>query len=202
MYATLPIPAKGEMALFDSEGHRLYVNDEERDRIIAAARKTLSPNMALYIEMLAYSGCRASEALNLYAEHIDLAASEVTFRTLKKRQPGHFRIVPLPPDFVERLAMVFDLRKLQASAKGRSTRLWTITRQRQSQITRELFDSIGLPHASAKSLRHAWAITAINKGVDLVTVSRALGHSSLDVTACYLNAVGEERRKMVLRMWD
>jgi len=46
---------------------------------------------------LAYAGCRLSEARALTVDRIDLAAGVLVFATLKKRQAGVFRAVPVPP---------------------------------------------------------------------------------------------------------
>ena len=189
-------------SLFDSEGRRLYLTDDERIHLVRMARDTLAPKQALYVEMLAFSGCRVSEALNLTAQSVNLGSGEVVFNTLKKRRDDHYRIVPLPADFLERLAGILDLRKLQSTAKGRATKLWPMSRQRVAQFSLELFRTSGLDGHSPKSLRHAWAVTALNRGVDLVTVSKCLGHSSLETTALYLDAMGDERKSLVLKMWD
>jgi len=47
--------------------------------------------------VLAYSGCRISEALALTADRVDLAAYTIIFETLKKRRRGVYRAVPVPP---------------------------------------------------------------------------------------------------------
>jgi hypothetical protein len=46
---------------------------------------------------IAYASCRLSEALALTVDRVDLAAGVLVFATLKKRQPGAFRAVPVPP---------------------------------------------------------------------------------------------------------
>jgi integrase len=41
---------------------------------------------------------------------------------------------------------------------------------------------IGLPHISLHSLRHTHASELIQSGVDILTISRRLGHSSAAIT--------------------
>lgn len=48
-------------------------------------------------------------------------------------------------------------------------------------------DALGLPHATLHSLRHAHASRLIAAGVDILTVSRRLGHGSPAIT---LNVYG------------
>lgn len=57
------------------------------------------------------------------------------------------------------------------------------------------------PHASAKGLRHGFAIAALEKNVPLNIVSRWLGHSSLQTTAIYADFTGREERNLAARMW-
>jgi site-specific recombinase XerD len=58
------------------------------------------------------------------------------------------------------------------------------------------------PHRVPKGLRHGYAINALNKGVQLNLVSKWLGHSAMETTAIYANAVGAEQRAVAARMWS
>jgi site-specific recombinase XerD len=53
-----------------------------------------------------------------------------------------------------------------------------------------------------KGLRHGYAINALNKGVQLNLVSKWMGHSAMETTAIYANAVGEEQQAIAARMWS
>jgi integrase len=46
----------------------------------------------------------------------------------------------------------------------------------------ELAHSIGMPEITFHSLRHTHASQLIDQGVDIVTISKRLGHSKPDVT--------------------
>ena len=52
---------------------------------------------------LAYAGSRLSEALAFTADRVDLAAGALVFETLKKRQSGIYRAVPVPPALLDAL---------------------------------------------------------------------------------------------------
>lgn len=58
------------------------------------------------------------------------------------------------------------------------------------------------PHRVPKGLRHGYAIHALNKGVQLNFVSKWLGHSKMDTTAIYANAMGEEQQAIAAHMWS
>jgi integrase/recombinase XerD len=79
---------------------------------------------------LTYAGSRLSEALALSADRVDLAAGVLVFETLKKRQAGIYRAVPVPPALLDALDRVYGIRQLQARrGKGRGIRLARRTRR-------------------------------------------------------------------------
>jgi integrase/recombinase XerD len=62
--------------------------------------------------LLAYAGCRISEALAVTLHHVDAERFTVTLRTLKRRKLV-FRTVPVPQSLIEML------RGMPTSADGR-----------------------------------------------------------------------------------
>ena len=58
------------------------------------------------------------------------------------------------------------------------------------------------PHRVPKGLRHGYAIHALNKGVPLNMLSKWMGHSIMEITAIYANAVGAEQQAIAARMWS
>lgn len=65
-------------------------------------------------------------------------------------------------------------------------------------------ESLGIDgsQASAKGVRHAYAIECMQKGIPLNLVSKWLGHASLTTTAIYADALGEEERAIAARLWN
>jgi integrase len=61
------------MQLFDAEGRRLYVTEEERRAFVAAAAKA-PREVRTFCGVLHATGCRISEALALTTQQIDLSA--------------------------------------------------------------------------------------------------------------------------------
>ena len=57
------------------------------------------------------------------------------------------------------------------------------------------------PHRTAKGLRHGYAINALGKEVPLNMVSKWMGHTKMETTEIYANAVGEEQQRIAARMW-
>ncbi len=100
------------MQLFDAEGRRLYVTEEERRAFVAAAAQA-PREVRTFCGVLHATGCRISEALALTAQQIDLSGRVVVFESLKKRKRGVYRAVPVPPDLLDTLDMVHGLREAQ-----------------------------------------------------------------------------------------
>ena len=59
--------------------------------------------------VLAYTGCRISEVLELTPRRIDLAAQAITLRTLKQRRQNVYRAVPVPGGLLDDLELVGDV---------------------------------------------------------------------------------------------
>jgi integrase/recombinase XerD len=57
------------------------------------------------------------------------------------------------------------------------------------------------PHKCPQGLRHGYGVHAISKNIPLNMLSKWMGHASLEVTAIYANALGEEQRNIAARMW-
>src|SRR4051794_40426576 len=94
------------------EGHRKYLTREERARFLKAAEKADRETRTL-CGVLAFTGCRISEALELTADRIDLAGGAIVFESLKKRRRGVFRAVPVPPQLLDALDLVHGIQEAQ-----------------------------------------------------------------------------------------
>ena len=62
--------------------------------------------------------------------------------------------------------------------------------------------NIDIERGVPKGLRHGYAINAVTKGVPLHMLSKWMGHSILEITAIYANAMGEEQQAIAARMWS
>jgi len=178
--------------IFDQVGQRKYVSQSERLRFLEAADRQPSQVKALCY-LIAYTGCRISEALSLEHFHIDQDRGAVIFQTLKRRK-RHFRCVPIPAFLVR---MLLDSRK-----PGQST-LWPIHRATAWRWIKQVMAEARIegPMATCKGLRHGFGIWAATQSVPPNLIQRWMGHASSTTTAIYLNVVGSEERMFAERMW-
>jgi len=198
-----------EMRLHDPSGNRLYLNAEERTAFLAAARRQTARDRTL-CEVLHWTGCRPSEALEITPARVDLFGGTITIRSLKKRKDASgqqkvvFRSVPVPPEFLDTLDIAHAIREAQKSRKRAVTPIWPVSRVRAWQIVKRVMIEAGIPdgpHRSPKGLRHGFGVHAIVQGVPLSMLQRWLGHAQLSTTAVYAQAVGKEEQDIAARMW-
>jgi integrase len=108
-----------EMRLFSPDGERLYLTTQERKRFLDALNEETREDR-MFCQVLHYTGCRPSEALELTPSRILIDTKDIVFRSLKKRkidgkgrvkQP-EYRTVPVPANLIDIFDLVFDIRRL------------------------------------------------------------------------------------------
>ena len=193
-------------SLYDIYGRRLYLTQDERAAFINAA-KNLPNDQRTFCTVLHDTGCRVSEALNMAISHVDLSGQRLVFETLKKRRKGVFRGVPVSPSTLDLLDVVHGV-KLAGKSKNYpdpQSPLWMFSRTTAWRIVKSAMDMAAIEdgaHKSPKGLRHGFGINAILSGVPVTILQTWMGHSTLEITSIYLNAVGAEEREIAARMWN
>lgn len=173
--------------LFDRSGRRKYLTADERAAFLKAAEQAPQEVRTLCC-VLAYTGCRISEALTLTVERIDFAGQMIVFESLKKRRRGIFRAVPVPPELLKELDAVHRLHRRQGVSI-----IWTISRPTAWRHIKAVMAAAGIkqgPQASPRGLRHGFGVAAVSAGVPLNLVQKWLGHAQISTTAIYANALG------------
>jgi len=200
-----------EMRLFDDNGRRLYLTAAEREAFLLAA-KNENREKRIFCNVLHFTGCRPSEALELTPGRIQWDEKAIIFRTLKKRKVDNqgrekkpqYRKVPVPGQQIEEIDLVFDLLG-SFRKKDLDTPFWSMSRTTAWRTVRKVMAAAGItgPQGSPKGLRHSFAIAMLEADppVPLNILADLLGHSSTKTTEIYLQAVGAEKRKMVLNAW-
>jgi integrase/recombinase XerD len=192
--------------LYDALGRRLYLTSGERDAFLRTALGHDRP-VRIFCSLLYYTGCRISEALHVTPRRGDFAAQVIIVESLKKRRKGVYRAIPVPPSLLDTLDMVHGLKEIQRRNRRRELDqpLWSWSRttawRRVVAVMKNAEISEG-PHRVPKGLRHGYAINALNKGVPLNMLSKWMGHSIIEITAIYANAVGQEQQAIAARMWS
>ena len=201
-----------EMRLFSPVGDRLYITKKERDKFLDSA-SILEPIKRMYCYILAFTGCRASEALEITFDRIDFDGDKILIRTLKQRKEDDqgnlkqpkYRNIKVPKHLMSSLDLVFSIRRAQKKGKDKGVFLFSKCRTTFYRAVKDVMAHAGIKGemATCKGLRHGYAISMLtaDKPLPLHVLSRNLGHSSSKTTEIYLQVTGEEYDKLVDDAW-
>jgi integrase len=182
------------------------------DECKQAMSVSIGTEMDLFIHLAVLTGARLGEMMGLRWVDIDFEENTLTIqRTLTElrgaRSENGVKGVPTfsPPKtaksvrtltFGQSLADSLERHKTAQNALGREAgEAWVETDQvftnaigqavwvsNFSAKYRKFLRVNGLRHQNPHALRHAFAINALGLGIDLPSISRALGHASLQIT--------------------
>ena len=142
------------------------------------------------------TGMRRSEVCALDWEDVDLDSREVDVRRRylivdgepdmgQTKTRNSRRVVSIPAAFARRLAEIRPeldgdgTHPLMESPRAPGVRMPPDT---FSHVYRRTVEGAGLRYVPLKNLRHSHATIMLDSGVDVVTVSRRLGHASVSTT--------------------
>ena len=182
------IPIKNPYALFKMphpSTKEVYLNKEELGKMRALRSKyphTSTTYQVLQMYLFAcYCGLRFSDVIDLKWQNIDFDKKIISKEMIKTR---HSVITPL---FTMARAVVLELsdgKKLFGSPKRVFHRYSETTINR---TLRELAEQAGIEkHITFHSSRHTFATLLVQDGVPVVSISKYLGHKSLEMTNRYL----------------
>lgn len=182
------------LALRDRHGRRKYVSEGEWQRFLKAASSADRETRALCL-LLAFTGCRISEALALTPGRVDFETGHVVLRTLKRRRVA-YRAVPVPGP------VLTELRAL-CEARGPSDPLWTWCRQTAWRRIKDVMCQARVRgiQATPKGLRHGFGVAAAESNLPMGLTQRLMGHASIETTAIYQAVVGREEKAFARRLW-
>jgi integrase len=188
------MPELQQISLYSEEGRRKYLCGRETNRFLAAARAS-DEATHLFCCLLAFTGCRLSEALAVTPARLDRDTGRIVFRTLKRRKRV-FRAVPVPPRLMASL-----LRHSLGTAADAP--LWDWSRQTAWRRVKAVMRAADIAGAQAmpKGLRHGFCVTGAEENVPMTTVQKLVGHANLATTAIYQQAVGREEQAFARRLW-
>lgn len=188
--------------LFDYQGNRKYLTENERKEFLQAAMRGQA-EVYTFCATLAYTGARISEVLALTPLSIDCATESIVIATLKKRGLRAHRAVPVPSHLLIQVEQIHGLKRLRDNPLSMHNRVWPWSRTTAWKHVKTVMRAAGISgsYACPKALRHSFGVTAVQNGVPLNMVRKWLGHARLDTTAIYADAIGNEEREIAGRFW-
>lgn len=165
------LPAKGFKLIRQGDPEPpQWLSRKEIEVLLAAA----TGDYRRFIEFLLNTGCRRNEALGMRWEDIDIGRKQIVVRS-EVGKMGKRRTIPIND----------ELMRAFSDWPGKHSGL-LFPRFGPNQVSmafRRIRKQAGIPDGiSVHSLRATFACHLIEQGVDIYTVSRLLGHSSVTVT--------------------
>lgn len=147
-------------------------NFQKLTEFIGSQGGRFSRDCSRLVRFLAYGGFRKGEAAAITWEDCDFKKRTITVRGDKTlgTKNGSIRKVPMIPD------MITLLNELKPSAGTMDPEKRVMPIQECQKAIDKACNALGIPRFTHHDLRHLFATTCIESGVDIPTVSRWLGH--------------------------
>jgi site-specific recombinase XerD len=145
----------------------------------------------LILSLIAYTGARCGEVLNLRATDVDPTANTLCFRRTKTHRN---RYVPIPPQcrdaLINQIAVCQMVRQdmLFTSTSGTSIKSSTIAREMQKRAKLAGIAKHVHPH----QLRHSFITMLIRQDAPIAKVGRLVGHSDINSTMHYTHLTAQD----------
>lgn len=153
---------------------------EEIQSMIDGAR----PSLRLVVRFMASTGVRISEALSINLQDVRAIPDGYDIRVKGKGSRGRgpkYRNVQCPRELVDEIRLHFHGRSYLFEHNGKPFNRTYVTRLIGNLAQR----TIGRDHVSAHCLRHSFATLHMQRGTDLLQLSRYLGHADISTTSSY-----------------
>jgi integrase len=169
-------------------GRERILSPEESRRLIEAA----SPELRPIILVALGTGMRLGEILSLERADIDFTRGIIT---IARSKSGRGRKVPMSGSVAAALGALPRRGDHVFYNPETGTHIKGVTRSFKSACRRANIAGVRM-----HDCRHTFASRALELGADIMTVSKILGHSSIQMTSKYLHPTGESMRLAVERM--
>lgn len=176
-----------------------YVSNEDMKKMFDICKnEDIWQRNKLILELLYVSGIRVSELVNIKLDDINLYD-----RQIKIKGKGHKeRIVMFSNECAKTLDVYLNNERRKLDKKISKYLILNKNGTNMSTTSvRNILNKIKLisqtkDKVTPHMLRHTFATSMINNGADLMSVSKMLGHSSLDTTSIYTHVTNEQIRKV------
>lgn len=180
-----PLIFAGDLPIIDKPLPR-FLDDASAAKLMRRSRADSDPLSRLIVELLARTGIRKGELLNLSVDAVVQIGSAFWLR-IPVGKLHNDRYIPLHPQLKE---MLDDWVANHRPTGLRSDRLLVehnrpVTGLRVANALSRLSAEAGIGHVTAHQLRHTLATQAINRGMSLDAIAALLGHKTLAMTMIY-----------------
>lgn len=166
-----------------------WLTHEEADSLLEALRER-SPNTADAALLSLHCGLRRSEVLNLTWGDVDLSTGILTLRDTKSGKTRHVNMTTAVQEMVKDRPRGIRGGPVFTSTRGKNKGAGAVSISKVfDDVVRELAFNEGVTDPRQRvvfhTMRHTYASWLVQSGVDLYTVQKLLGHSTIALTERY-----------------
>ena len=173
---------------------RDYLSEEEVMEFIEAVGHKLCK---VVIYTMFYAGLRVSECVNLKVEDVDLEKRVIKVIAGKGNKN---RTIPICDKLHERLTD-YSTWKAESDFFFATKKTGTFSKVRIEAIIRDTRKELGLEkQVTPHTFRHSFASRLVSKDVNIVSISKLLGHSDIKVTSVYTHTDLSQLQQAVNQM--
>ncbi len=169
-----------------------FLSPADLERLYA----TMPPSIRPYVIVLGETGLRRGEGEQLAWR--DITHDFVTL-TVRYGKGGKTRVVPLTARVADALRSLWAAREATPLHGAALVFGFLPKRRVVSRIFHRAATAAGFPTLTPHGLRHAFAVALVRAGVDLPTIKRLLGHSSLATTMRYADHAPNDAPTQAIR---
>jgi len=190
-------PLRKVSRLQEANGRVRYLSDDERDRLLRAAKASTHPHLYAIVILALTSGARKGEILGLHWKDVDLASQRAILHDTKNRER---RTLTLVPPVVNELKKLRKVRRIDTDlifthpATGKPNPFYFEKAWREARAEAELKDF------RFHDLRHSCASYLAMNGATTAEIAAVLGHKTLAMVKRYSHLSDEHVRGVVERM--
>jgi integrase len=157
--------------------------------VIAGAGAWCSRDCSDYVQVLAFTGMRKGEAAHIEWKDIDLRSGEIIVRGDPETGTKNWEVRRVP--LIPAARALFERMRSERNEESPSERVLRVNEAQKAIDT--ACKKLGIQRFTHHDLRHLFATTCIESGVDIPTISRWLGHK--DGGALAMKTYGHLRRE-------
>lgn len=170
------------------------------DRLLRAVEQAGNMRDLALLQVLRHTGIRVGELTALRLSDVTLSERKGQL-VVRSGKGGKHRVVPLNADARKALSDWLAMRpKSTSEALFLGRRSEGLSPRAVENTVLKYAQHAGLEEVTTHTLRHTFGKSALDAGVDLVTVSRLMGHERLETTAIYTTPSEQDLEHAVARL--
>jgi len=189
-------PVRKVKRLKEPRGRVRYLSNDERARLLAAARNSDHQQLYAIVLIALTTGARKSEILGLRWRNVDLQRGVATIEDTKN---GERRSMPLVPKVIEQLKTIRKVRRIDVDTVFANPETGRVSYYYFDRAWRSARAAARLEDFRFHDLRHSCASYLAMNGATTAEIAAVLGHKTLVMVKRYSHLSDEHVRGVVER---